>query len=82
MSKGNSQCVSGLSFYEILIPFFGEVRASMCLKRDQAESELQFDTADAQTVMDRLSLKSVELDDYLLVVRSRDSLLLRRTLVQ
>ena len=75
--------MSGLSFYEILIPsFFGEVRASMCLKRDQAESELQFDTADAQTVMDRLSLKSVELDDYLLVVRSKNSLLLGRTLVQ
>ena len=51
MSKGNSQCVSGLSFYEILIPFFGEVRASMCLKRDQAESELQFDTADAQNML-------------------------------
>ena len=35
-----------------------------------ASSELQFDVTEAQDVFDRLSLKSVELDDYLLVIRS------------
>ena len=45
-------------------------------KRVHAGPELQYDTAEAQAVFDRLSLKSVELDDYLLVIRSRMSLLL------
>ena len=35
-----------------------------------ASSELQFDVTEAQDVFDRLSLKSVELDDYLLIIRS------------
>ena len=41
-------------------------------KRDYEESErrLQFDMTEAQDVFDRLSLTSVMLDDYLLVVRS------------
>ena len=43
---------------------------------DHSDSELQFDAAEAQAVLDRLSLKSVELDDYLLVIRSREFLLL------
>ena len=53
-----------------------EDRVRMCPKRDQTESELQFDGAKAQAVLDRLSLKSVELNNYMLVIRSRKSLLL------
>ena len=48
----------------------------MCTIHDHADSKLQFDAAEAQAVLDRLSLKSVELDDYLLVIRSRKFLLL------
>ena len=40
-------------------------------KRDFEEpGVLQFDMIEAQDVFDRLSLKSVELEDYLLVIRS------------
>ena len=47
-----------------------EQRARRYPKRDCDESELQFDITEAQDVFDRLSLTSVVLGDYLLVIRS------------
>ena len=48
-------------------------RGKRCPKRESEESELQFDISEAQDVFDRLSLKSVVLEEYLLVIRSRAS---------
>ena len=51
----------------------GAKRGKRCPKREGEESELQFDISEAQDVFDRLSLKSVVLEEYLLVIRSRAS---------